>query len=42
MFWDEYPDKEILVCELMDRGCDRDEAEALIQAEHHRREAMVS
>jgi hypothetical protein len=26
----------------MDRGCDRDEAEALIQAEHHRREAMVS
>jgi hypothetical protein len=39
--WDEYPDEEILILELTDRGCRRDEAEDLVAQERARRSESV-
>jgi hypothetical protein len=39
--WDEYPDPEILIVELTDRGCRRDEAEDLVAQERARREVAA-
>lgn len=35
--WDDYPNTDVLVDELCDRGCSASEADALVAAEHERR-----